>query len=151
MLTPTYPLLQDMLGGMHGALGSETFDLGSCSLGLVAAPFTPGPNLLISALTEASFVGYARKSIGALTPAFIGPQQLLLTQGAELSWAASDTTTTNVIYGAFLTGSADTTTVKASELFNAPIPITGPLSRLTYVPRIGYDPFGNYGLGIASN
>jgi hypothetical protein len=151
MWVPTYALWIDILAQIATIAGSETFSLDGCSIGLIAAPFTPTENLQLSGITEANFDGYTRLGMDSFSAPFIGPNGELLTESNALEWSPSDTITANTIYGGFLIGSADSTTLKATEPLDTPITLSGPLSRLTYVPRFGFANLASFGNSLVSN
>lgn len=147
MNVPVLPFLDAILA----AVGSSSVLLGSASIGLIAAPFVPGPGLTLATLTEASFTGYKRKALGSTTVTFTGGDGKEYVEFNTASWMPSDTVTPNTIYGAFLTLGSGTTTLAAADKFANPLPMAGPPNNITITPRFGADPNGNWGLNVISN
>lgn len=131
--------------------GSESVQLGNASLGLIAAPFTPSKNLTLAGLTEASFSGYARKSIGTPSIGFTGGDGNEYVEGVTVQFMPSDTITPNTIYGIFLTFGNDSSKLWGSDALPAPVSLAGPQNQITITPRIGLNPGGNFGANVISN
>jgi hypothetical protein len=128
--------------------GSDSTTLGACSLGLIAAPFTPTRTLAIASLTEATFNGYARKSLGNSTVTFTSSDGNDYLQFAEEVFTPTGSSTPNTIYGWFLIGGSDSVTVTAAEVITPAITLNSTSTSLTVVPRIGQTPAIAWGAGI---
>jgi hypothetical protein len=147
MNVPTKAAIDKMLV----AMGADSTQLGNASMGLIAAPFAPSPTLTLSAITEANFTGYARKSIGNPTIAFTGQDGNEYVEGTTNMWMPSDSITPNTIYGAFLTFGNDTTKLWSSDQLGASVGLPGPGSQITITPRIGFNPLNGAGLNVISS
>jgi hypothetical protein len=117
------------------AADTTTFKAAICHLYSATVVVTPG--ILLSALTEATFTGYAASQ----TIAWNGPGSDEVGNaylfGPQLTFISTGTTTTNTIYGAYLTGSgADSTTLLAVEPFATPIPIANTGDYVAYSPQV---------------
>jgi hypothetical protein len=133
-------------------IGTDSTQLGSGSIGLIAAPFTPGPNLTLAQINEATFGGYLRQSLGSHSPTFTGADGFEYNEIGTFVFQGSSTTTPNTIYGLFLTPGSSSSTLWGSDKFAAPIPINGPASQVTITLRVGLDPNnGNYGMNVISS
>ena len=129
---------------------SDTTWLGSASVGLIAAPFTPTVNSKVSDFTEANYTGYARQAAGVSSVPFVDPNLIMTVEGPALRFQPTDTITINSIYGLFLTGH-DSTALLGVEMFDAPIPLPNPLAALTIVTRVGLQTTANFGFSLVSN
>lgn len=147
MNQPTLTALDALLK----AMGSESTQLGSASMGLLKAPFVPSPTLTLASLTEANYDGYARQAIGNPSIPFSGTDGNEYVEGLTVQFTASDTITPNTIYGIFLTFGNSTVNLWATDALTNPFNMNGPSSRLTITPRIGLNPGGNYGLNVISS
>ena len=120
--------LLDVMAAVKAAILS-TATPAYTSVHLAVAPFAPNPNSDPSTFTEATFTGYAPISIDAWNNAELinGPiAQVLPT--TMVSFVPSGTTVTNVIAGYWL--EAGDGTYILGETFSAPVPLTGPDTRL---------------------
>lgn len=147
MNQPTLTALDKMLV----ALGSESTQLGNASMGLVKAPFTPSPTLTLGALTEATYDGYARQSMGTASVPFTGTDGKEYIEFKTLQFMPSDTINPNTIYGLFITFGNSTTTLWATDAFSQTVNLAGPANQVTITPRVGLDPNGNFGLNVVSS
>jgi hypothetical protein len=147
MNTPTRAGLDQILS----TLGNSTGGLGDGSIGLIAAAFSPGPNLTFAGITEASFHGYARKALNSSSVTFTGGDGNEYVELGTFQWLPSDTVTPNNIYGAFLTYGNSSTNLWGADPFAAPLPMSSPANQITITVRVGLNPAGNFGLNIISN
>lgn len=133
------------------AAGSDSTQLGSGSIGLIAAPFVPTPSLTLAEITEASYTGYARQGIGNPTVTFTGADGNEYVEGNTVRFQPTGSSSVNNIYGSFTTPGSSTTTMITAELFPAPIPLAGPSNQITITPRYGLNPLTGMGNNIVSN
>ena len=140
-----------LLSEIASLVGSSSLGLGNSSIALITAPFvmTPGQTNF-TGLTEANYDGYARKACAFGGTPFIDENGIFTLQGAASVFQPSDTITSNSVYGYVLTGTS-TTTVMAGEVFNSPVPLTGPTTALTIVPRFGVPVAGALGFGVVAD
>lgn len=148
MWVPTAAFLEALVEIQAG--GSVSAPLANSSIGLVRQPIAPTVNTVMANLTEANYTGYQRQASGLDTVPFVGPGGLFMSEGTRLRFMPSDTVTANTIYAAFVTGH-DSTVLFGVEVFDNPIPLPGPLSAVTIVPRNGFDPAANFGMSLVSN
>jgi hypothetical protein len=144
MWVPTTVMLVQAMGELINGGDASVSLLGSCSLGLLRAPFAPTRDSNFAAVTEANFDGYVRRQSGLDGPV-IGQGGLALGFATQL-WEPSGSDTPNMIYGHMLcNGSSDSPTLLAVEMFDAPIPLTSPLTFIMDTVLFGLDPAANYG------
>lgn len=148
MWTLTYPLLAAIMAAIteHASSGPFNGPLEAVYLGLYIAPTTTiHPNSLLSAITEATYDGYARQEI-VWFPTYqdnAGPQAL---EGQSLYFSPTDATVGNVITGLFLaTAETGGVLLAAQALGGIGYPLNGPTSALVVVPAFQLDPTANYG------
>lgn len=106
-------------------------------MALVMMPFTPGPTLVLSDLTLATFTGNAAKVAGAVVPVFYSDPStgdyigLLVEPAGGWKWTPSDgVNLPQTIYGyACLNNAKDT--LLATQLFDPPLLITAPGQLIT--------------------
>lgn len=147
MNAPTKTYLDLLLA----AEGSATTQLGAASMGLIAAPFTPGPAQTLAGLTECTYQGYARQSLGSSTVTFTGADGLEYVELSTLRFQPTGSASPNTAYGLFITYGGSTTTLAYSDSFPAPVPLASPASQITITPRIGRSAAGNYGTNVISS
>jgi hypothetical protein len=128
--------------------GSDSTTLGACSLGLIAAPFTPVRGLTIASVTEANYGGYARKSLGNSTVTFTSSDGNDYIEWPSQAFTPTGSATPNTIYGWFLIGGSDSVTVTAAEVLPGPVALTGTTTTLTIIPRMGQSPTIAWGSGV---
>jgi hypothetical protein len=115
----------------------------ACKVALIVEPFVPGPDTDFTALTEATFDGYAKitgatgtqiQTIDPLTGA--SKVQMKLPAGG---WVWETTGVTNLpqtVYGWCLVDNAATTTY-GSGIFDTPVELTGVNQQVT-IPQVEY-------------
>lgn len=93
-------------------------------------PITADTNM--AALTEATFTGYAQKTLTAMGAPYIDPiTGDYVSDGVAVSWQMT-ALPGQTIYGAFVLDS--TMVLQAAELFTAPIPLSVVNQGLSYSP-----------------
>lgn len=128
----------------------DVYNASEGHLGLVAAPFSPAPTLTLADLTEATYSGYHRmgmSTIGAPVGPIKASDGSWEMQFPSITWIGSSTVAVNTIYGHFLL-SSDSTELMGVELFDAPIPISGPTSGFVDVVRLGCSPLTMFGKSV---
>jgi hypothetical protein len=140
-----------LLNEIAALVGASSLGLGNASVALITAPFvmTPG-QFNFNGLTEANFDGYARQAAAFAGTPFIDENGIYTIQGGAKVFQPSDTITSNTVYGYVLTGSSSST-VMGGEVFNAPIPLTGPTTALTIIPRFGVPVTGALGFAVVAD
>lgn len=149
MWVPTQDYLNACVANQVTAGSDSTHTLGSSSVGLGKAALAPTVNTKMSDISEANYTGYARKAAAFVATGIIGDGGITYVEGDSLKFLPSDTITPNTIYYEFLVGS-DSATLLAVEVLDALVPLTGPHTQLTVVPRFGLDPNANYGLSLVA-
>jgi len=144
---PTSAALDDWLT----TLKSDSTTLGSSSVGLIAAAFSPSPTLKLADITEANYSGYVRQAVGAWAGPFIDDNGLSYIQGTLLNFHPSDTTTMNTIFGAFMTPGSSSTKLTLAEQLASPIPLDATTTNLSIAVRVALDPSGNFGMSLVSS
>jgi hypothetical protein len=147
MNTPTLAGLDKILS----KVGNDTTMLGDGEIGLIAAPFTPGPTLTLANLTEATYHGYTRGTLGNPTATFSGGDGNEYVEFSTNQFLCSDTVTPNTIYGCFFTFGSDSTKLFCTDPFATPLPMASAANQITITPRFGLNPAGNFGLNVISN
>lgn len=141
----------NLLSQVASEVGAATAGLGSASIALISAPFTMTPGQTgFTGLTEANFDGYTRKLADFSGTPFIDSNGIYTIEGGASVFQPTDTVTSNTIYGYVLTG-PQPTIVMAGEVFNLPVPLTGPATALTIIPRFGVPVNGSLGFGVVAN
>jgi hypothetical protein len=140
-----------VLLAITSGVGADSIDMSGAWIGLTNGPLTPTPQTQLAAVIalEATYPGYARQTLSAVTAPFTGPGSLELVEWSRMTFRPSSDSAPNVIYSQFMT-SSDSLTLWGVEVFNEPIPLTDPSTQLTDVARFGYDPAANYGLSLVS-
>lgn len=152
MLVPTRDFLTSALTTLGAAGAADVIDLGSCSVALVKAAIVPDVDTVWGDLTEADYDGYARKAFGTAEAPFVGEGGLTLSQGSLLEFRPTGDDTPNTIYAsALVIGDVSATTLYGVEVFDSPIPLTGPGTLVTIIPRVGLDPAANWGMSLISD
>lgn len=106
---------------------------------LVSAPFTPTPLSDYTTFTEATFDGYAAKTVTSWGTEHLDPLgQYIMTNANVLAWTPTGNTTSNTIYGYYLLAS-NGDQVQA-EVFAAPVLLHGVGTTLDLVIVIGEAP-----------
>lgn len=143
MLVPTAAALEAWIADMT----ADSTWLGGCSVGLYVNVITPSDGTLLSNLVEANYDGYARKVSHTWGTVFKDPNGLYSQQAQQLVFQPTGSSTMNTCQGLFVTGS-DSTKLLGVEPFNAPIPLTGPLTNITITLRVGNDAAGKWGFSV---
>lgn len=104
--------------------------LNGAKVGLIAAPFTVGPGLLLADLTEATFTGYAQVTVAAWSAPAIGPDGTPSVDGGDVVFTPSDAVTPNLIYGWFLVDSGGSNLLYAYQ-DDVPVPLDDALHSYT--------------------
>lgn len=153
MQVPSRAFLNKLVKNIRAGAGADSISLAACAVGLTKAAISPTIDTVLADLTEADYDGYARVTMGTMSQPFVGPDDLSLTEAAAIQFRpGSDTTTPNTIFAAFLVGAgSDSQTLYLTEPLDAPVPLTGTGTALTYLPRAGFDPAANYGKSLASS
>jgi hypothetical protein len=144
--TPTQTYL-DFLLEIEAA---NTTTLGAGSIGLVVAPFTPGPSVTLGGLTEASYNGYGRQALNASSIPFTGSDGLEYVELGSFRFQPTGSTSPNLCYGLFLTYGSSSIKLAYTDLLATPVALATPANQLTVTVRVGRSPAGNYGLNIVS-
>lgn len=144
-------LTRDVIDRILIAAGADSTQFGSAKMLLISAPFTPSPDILLSAVTEANFQGYARKSIGTPSVPFTGADGFQYVQGLTDQWVPTGSDSPNTIYGLGLVASSDSTKLIGVDKLDNTVALATPLNSLTITPRIGLNPAGNFGLNVISS
>lgn len=99
---------------------------------LAIAPFSPTPTSDPASFTEATFDGYASKTVAAWTPAAVqpGPLAEILSQSV-LTWTPTGSTTPNTIAGYWIVGGNGD--YLGGESFGTPVVLNGPTTSLNMV------------------
>jgi hypothetical protein len=79
----------------------------------------PGPQNVISDFTEATYDDYTAIALGTFTTPFIGPDGNAISVAPGISFVDGGTTTSNTIYGFFLTNSAGSTLLLSGKFDQA--------------------------------
>jgi hypothetical protein len=145
MLVPTIGALEAWIAD----LGADTTWLGSASVGLYTNAVAPTLNTTLANLNEANYDGYARQAAHTFSSVFIDGNGLVTIEAESSIFSPTDTVTANTIYGLFLTGH-DSTKLLAVEPFDTPIPLVGPLSSITIIPRVGLQPTAPWGFSVVA-
>jgi hypothetical protein len=99
---------------------------------LAQAPFTPGPNVALADITEATFDGYAAKSIAGFGPPILLPNGSV---GANistvLSWTPTGSMTPNTIAGWLVQDHAGN--MVSNGAFTPPVLLSGAGTNLSFV------------------
>jgi hypothetical protein len=153
MWQPTRVLLDGFLALSKGdATIATNRTLSNCWLGLLKDLVAPvlGSDTSLIAGHEATYSGYARVQPAIVNGPFVGENSFSLISGNATLFQPSDTITPNTIYGHFLLGD-DSTTLLAVELFDSPIPLSGPETGFVDAPIIGLgNNLAGYGASIVS-
>jgi hypothetical protein len=140
-----------MLQGYLQWLGSTTTALGNGSVGLIAAAFTGSSSTTLGTITEATYQGYARQALGTSTVTFIGSDGNVYVEFNTLRFQPTGSSSPNTIYGAFYTPGSSSTTLWQTDQFAAQVYFGGPTNQLTFTPRCGLNPGGNFGVNVISS
>lgn len=148
MWIPSLLLLQRMAAALTqvGGSGAAVGPLEAVYFGLYTAPTgVLTPQSVITDITEATFVGYARIEAVWEAPYF-GAAGLEYLESQNMRFTATNGNTPNVITGFFV---ADALTA-GNLLFSAPLPVPGiPMgsagASFSNVTRFGLDSTGNWG------
>lgn len=153
MIVLTRAFLDAIVLAISAGIGGDSINMGACSIGLLKAAFSPGVDTVMGDVTAtfANYDGYHVQAMSGITLPFIGPGNLSLVEGARLTFRPTDSAVSNLIFCTFLTAPSDSTTLWGIEVLDVPVPLPNPSYQLTYIPRFGFDPNGNYGSGLASN
>jgi hypothetical protein len=99
---------------------------------LAQAPFAPAPTSDPTTFTEATFDGYASKTISAWEAPYLSAGAAKTNGTAVESWIPTGTTTPNTIAGYWLVaGNGD---YLGGEVFATPINVVGPTTPVNLVP-----------------
>lgn len=136
---PGQAFLLEALNNLVGTiLGGSNFPV----VHLAQAPFTPAVNTTLADITEATFDGYASKTItGYDTPHMVPTGQAVVQATPLLSWTPTGSTTPNTIAGFVVVDHAGN--VVSCGKFPAPITVTGPTTPVAFVWGLGTAPW-NY-------
>lgn len=149
----TRAMLTKLANRMATPAGSDSVPLSNFRLGLLKSPVAPTVDTVWGDVSAsiANYTGYGDQSIGVVTSPFIGPGDFTLIEATLHTFTPADSVTPNTIYAGFLTGTgSESHTLMGVEVLDAPVPLPSPSYQLTYVPRFGFAPDGNYGLSIVS-
>lgn len=103
------------------------------SVKLATGAFSPTPTSDPATFTEATFDGYAAKSVASWVSPYLLPGPLAETiSAAVLSWSPTGTTTPNTITGYWIVGGNGD--YLGGEAFNQPVLLNGPTTALNLVP-----------------
>jgi hypothetical protein len=105
---------------------------------LAQQPFTPTSTSDPTTFTEATFDGYADKTIAAWETQYLNGNTAVTNGTTVLSWVPTGTTTSNTIAGYWLIGGNGD--YLGGEAFAAPITVTGPTTPVNLVPRYAVVP-----------
>jgi hypothetical protein len=144
--TPTQTYL-DFLLEIEAA---NTTTLGAGSIGVIGAPFTPGPSVTLGGLTECNYPGYARQALSASSIPFTGSDGLEYVELGSFRFQPTGSTSPSLAYGIFVTYGNSSTKLAYTDALAVPTPLATPANQLTVTLRIGRAPNGNYGLNIVS-
>lgn len=107
---------------------------------LASAPFTPSPTLVPASLTEATFDGYAHKTVTSWGTVHLDSQnQATWISTSALDWTPTGSTTPNTIYGYWLLDSNGV--LVQSETFATPVLMNGALTTLQLVIQLAIGPW----------
>lgn len=153
MFIPTRAMLNAIMKALSSGAGADSINLGTCSIGLLNAPFSPSVDSTMGSVSAAfaTYDGYALQALTSITTPFIGPGGLSEVEALRMVFRPTDSTIPNTIYETYLTAPADSTTLWGVEVLDNPVPLPSPSYQLTYVPRVGLTPGPLYGAGLASN
>lgn len=123
--------LIDQLEAVKGSVLDATGPV-HASVKLAVAPFSPTPTSDPASFTEATFDGYAAKTVPAWTAAALQPGPLAeILSSALLSWTPTGSTTPNTIVGYWIVGGNGD--YLGGEAFAAPVILNGPTTSLNMV------------------
>jgi len=130
---------------------SDTAGLDGVWIGLyIGINASPGPNLTMANLTEASYDGYARQQVGAWTEPYLSSDGQNAVIDGALHFRPSDSSFPQTMLGA-LYGSSSVSgggNLIMIDPFPAPgVGLLGPNNVLSYVPEFELPAGGNYGGG----
>jgi hypothetical protein len=128
MFVTSQVALIDQLDAVKGAVLDAAGPIHS-TVKLAQGAFAPVPTSDPTTFTEATFDGYAAKTITAWTSAYLvpGPSSEILS-AAVLSWSPTGTTTPNTITGYWIVGGNGH--YLGGESFAQPVILNGPLTAL---------------------
>lgn len=107
---------------------------------LASAPFSPSPTLDPTTLTEATFDGYAAKTVTAWGTVHLdSSNQATFISASALDWTPTGSTTPNTIYGYWLIDSGGK--LVQSETFPTPILLSGTGTTLQIVLQLAVRPW----------
>lgn len=105
---------------------------------LAVAPFNPTPTSDPATFVEATFDGYAAKTISAWEAAYLNGNAAVSNGTTVESWVPTGTTTPNTVAGYWLVGGNGS--YLGGEAFASPIAVTGPTTPVNIVPRYAVIP-----------
>jgi hypothetical protein len=105
---------------------------------LAQAPFNPTATSDPTTFTEATFTGYAMKSVAAWEVAYLSGQSAKTNGTAVLSWTPTDSLMPNSIGGYWIIGGNGD--YLGGEAFPVPLNIIGPSTPVNLVPAYGVAP-----------
>jgi hypothetical protein len=131
------------------ALGNDTTTLKTRWVGLYTnLAGGPSPNQVLANITEANYTGYVRQVLGAWGTPYTSIDGHEAMNAPALTFLPSDTVTSNTILGAFIGDASVAGNLLLTDQFANPVPLTGPTTSLTIVPRFGFDPAANYDFNV---
>jgi hypothetical protein len=119
---------------MVQALGADTVSFNGAKIHLLKAPPTITPAVRWGDLQEADFSGYGGAAAVAWGTAFNDPLGNGVLAGPAITFAATDETVSNTIYGYALTTGGATPSLLLVATLDTPIPITKAGDAIVIVP-----------------
>lgn len=116
-------------------------------LGLIKAPFTPTPDLLLAGVTQADYTGYSAVTFTWGTAHNDPLQNPTIEAAPSIIFQPSDAVSPNTIYGHMLLN-AGGTELEGAELFNAPFNLPDQFSQINDTPVVVLPPGAGYGNSI---
>jgi len=126
--------------------------LGNASLGLVKANIAPTVNTVLGDVTESDYTGYARKALtGWIVPPWIDQNAFTIVENPSVQFRPTASNQNQGAYGAILLGTDSVGVyLKAVEMFDQLMSMASAENTITIVPRVGFNPTGNYGQSLVS-
>jgi hypothetical protein len=152
MLQPTVTLAEKIMASASSTASAPLTGNGTVQVGLFSSiSGVPSPKTTLANLTEVSFDGYARQTVGSVMGPYVDQAgnvdlDLYANAGAPLAFTASPTLgSATTAMGYFLATTAGSPVLLGFEFFSGPVTINTPSQVVQVIPNVSFNPNNAFG------